>query len=204
MYQNADVKPIGYRSKRDGMTAEYFLRDLKMLEIFKVHKLYLSLSDSSRNAYHSKIFGYPNSLLWFPAQIIMLISQSPLRKMLLRMHFRYVYFFKGVFNAESNLLGSAHIVTQGYFQNKLVARLGIFIRDDCQGHGMGTLLLKELINEAKKNKIDVIRLDVLSSNEKGLALYKKNGFVICENKEETQISGGNNSRTIYFMELPIN
>lgn len=183
---------------------EYCIRDIKLFEIIKVHQLYIGLSDSSKDTYYSVIYGYPKSPVWFPAQIAIMASHTPLKKLLLLLHFKYVYFIKGVFDYDNNLLGFASIVLHGYIQNKLTSRLAIAVRDDYQGRGLGTMLLKEIISEAKTNKIDSIRLDVVSSNKKAVELYKKFGFSTSGIKKEKKAGNTNIILDIYDMELDIN
>ena len=62
-----------------------------------------------------------------------------------------------------------------------VAELGITIKKDYRGMGLGTCLIKEIIKLAKKElkpKPKIIRLDALSTNKPAISLYKKTGFKI--------------------------
>lgn len=59
-----------------------------------------------------------------------------------------------------------------------VAHLTLVVNSGWQGKGIGTLLLKSLIDCAKSSDgIEKIELHVRSVNERAIALYKKMGFV---------------------------
>ena len=56
--------------------------------------------------------------------------------------------------------------------------LGICIRDDFQGRGLGKILMEHLIEVAKSMGKKGLCLTVYKDNEKGFNLYKKIGFKI--------------------------
>ena len=45
-----------------------------------------------------------------------------------------------------------------------------------QGKGYGRLLLDNLIDEARKKSLSILRLDTMKSYEKALNLYRSTGF----------------------------
>lgn len=53
----------------------------------------------------------------------------------------------------------------------------IAVREDKRRQGLGTLILKKLLEEAKQRYMMGVTLEVRVSNEKALSLYTKNGFV---------------------------
>jgi len=55
--------------------------------------------------------------------------------------------------------------------------LGIGIRDDFQGQGLGRLLMEILIEDAKDSLKDGIELTTMPGNDAAFNLYKKMGFV---------------------------
>jgi len=57
--------------------------------------------------------------------------------------------------------------------------LGIALRLKYTGLGIGTLLMENILNEAKECGFEQIELKVATKNERALALYKKFGFQIC-------------------------
>ena len=74
---------------------------------------------------------------------------------------------------EGNVLGYASI----HYIKKITRKSGIIedvvVKENQRGKGIGKLLVKNLIEKAKKNNCDKI---ILSSSEKNLKFYKKLGF----------------------------
>jgi ribosomal protein S18 acetylase RimI-like enzyme len=54
--------------------------------------------------------------------------------------------------------------------------LGIGIRDDFQGMGLGSKLMDNLIKLAQREGLKKIRLTVLADNYRAIRLYEKYGF----------------------------
>lgn len=59
-----------------------------------------------------------------------------------------------------------------------VGELGISIAKDYRGQGIGKILVRNLLQEAKKQlpQLEIVTLSVFSTNETGIALYKQFGF----------------------------
>ena len=74
---------------------------------------------------------------------------------------------------EGNVLGYASI----HYIKKITRNSGIIedvvVKENQRGKGIGKLLVKNLIEKAKKNNCDKI---ILSSSEKNLKFYEKLGF----------------------------
>ena len=74
---------------------------------------------------------------------------------------------------EGNVLGYASI----HYIKKITRKSGIIedvvVKENQRGKGIGKLLVKNLIEKAKKNNCDKI---ILSSSEKNLKFYEKLGF----------------------------
>lgn len=66
--------------------------------------------------------------------------------------------------------------TQEVFKHK--AELGITVHDDYQNLGIGTALLKHMLNIARKMKLKKVHLTVNVKNTRATYLYKKVGFEI--------------------------
>lgn len=56
------------------------------------------------------------------------------------------------------------------------AVLGIAIRKEYRGKGIGELMIKKVI-ELSKGKFEILKLEVFSVNSRAISLYKKLGFV---------------------------
>ncbi len=67
---------------------------------------------------------------------------------------------------------------RGKSRTKHVARLGISVRKQFRGVGLGRALLKTVITEVKQKLegIKMITLEVYSENERAINLYKSEGF----------------------------
>jgi RimJ/RimL family protein N-acetyltransferase len=59
------------------------------------------------------------------------------------------------------------------------AELGISLLAEWCGRGLGTLLMRELVDWARRHpKITVLRLGVFAHNERAIAVYRKVGFEV--------------------------
>lgn len=66
-----------------------------------------------------------------------------------------------------------------YERNQILQTImigGIAVRPNIQGEGVGSRLLAEVTNYAKKNGYKYVRLDVMDFNSKAKNLYERNGF----------------------------
>lgn len=179
-------------------------KSLRIDDLVSVHRLYCSLSPKSEKCYNSKIYGKPRSLIWFPAQLALIISHSDFRNILRKIYPKYLYFTTGAFDKSDNLVGFAHFVLHGYsLDNKLIARVGIAVGDDFQGRGIGSQLLLNLIDLAQINGVDKLFLDVYSNNQKAVSLYKKYGFKLVHAKKNKS-HHMEDMPEIYEMELILN
>ena len=68
---------------------------------------------------------------------------------------------------------------EGYYAARIRhrAKFSISVRKDYWGRGIGTEMLKRIIEQAKKMNIRVIELEVISDNVRGISLYHKMGFI---------------------------
>jgi L-phenylalanine/L-methionine N-acetyltransferase len=74
------------------------------------------------------------------------------------------------------IIGSISLKFNAQEPLKHKAELGLTIHDDYQNMGIGSALLKHIIKVARKRKLKKIHLDVSSSNERAIHVYKKAGF----------------------------
>ena len=68
---------------------------------------------------------------------------------------------------------------EGYYPARIRhrAKFSISVKKEYWNQGIGTEMLKRIIEQAKKMKISVIELEVISDNVRGIHLYHKMGFV---------------------------
>ena len=98
---------------------------------------------------------------------------------------------------DGKIVGSAGIEAVGKkFKLKHRAELGISILKEYWGLGLGKVLMNACIQCAKEAGYKQLELNVVSENERALALYKTFGFV-----EFGRNPKGFNSRTSGFQEL---
>lgn len=79
---------------------------------------------------------------------------------------------------ENEIIGSSEIKLEKGRQSH-VGGLGISIRKEYRGKGLGTKLMAEILKEAEKNlkpEIKMVRLSVFPENKIAQNLYKKFGF----------------------------
>jgi ribosomal protein S18 acetylase RimI-like enzyme len=77
----------------------------------------------------------------------------------------------------------------------------LYLRKDRQGRGLGSMLLRHVIEDARKAGYSTITLNVNKGNERAISTYRRNGFVI---REAVVIDiGGGFVMDDYVMERPI-
>ena len=125
----------------------------------------------------------------------------------LNSHLKKIKEAKGVFltaEAENKLAGNTEITLNEGRQSH-IGMLGISIRKDYRGIGLGKYLMKEIIKLAKKElkpKPKIIRLGVFPTNKPALALYKKFGFkVVARIPKQIQYKGKLIDEIIMLKEL---
>ncbi len=97
-----------------------------------------------------------------------------------------------IFVAEENdrLIGYLIAIVGSAKRTRHSAYLVIGILKACRGKGIGTALFQYLDSWAKEHMITRLELTTVTSNEAGLALYKKSGFEIEGTKRHSLIISG--------------
>lgn len=155
------------------ITNKYLIiRELKISDIIKLYRMYNSLSDESKRFFHP----FPETAFYSPYFFITWLSLSLssikiLRRLLLRILPSVVYISLCSMYLDE-IVGFAFIK----LKNRSEGELGIGIRDDFQGKGIGSKLMDNLIKLARKEGLKKIRLTVLADNYKAIRLYEKFGF----------------------------
>ncbi|MDD3027273.1 MAG: GNAT family N-acetyltransferase [Erysipelotrichaceae bacterium] len=73
-------------------------------------------------------------------------------------------------------IGSLEGLTSKRFSHR--SSLGVSVKKDYWGLGIGTHLIDELIEYAYEHNLDVLDLEVITSNERAIKLYQSFGFEI--------------------------
>ena len=82
----------------------------------------------------------------------------------------------GGFDAEGGLLGWIDINIGGIQELAHIGTLGMGVRRDARGIGLGSALMDACLAQARGLGLEKIELEVFASNEAARALYKKKGF----------------------------
>ena len=99
-----------------------------------------------------------------------------------------------VAEVDGEVIAGAEVQKQRYLMSH-VGILGIGIRSGFRGIGIGTVIMKTLIEESKKAGLKVLVVDVFDTNNIAKELYKKMGFKetgkipkgICKNGKYTDL-----------------
>lgn len=74
------------------------------------------------------------------------------------------------------VIGSCQIIKDSFDVSRHVGTLGIALRKESRGIGIGTKLVQLCLAESKKIGIKVVKIYVFDSNKKAMKFYKKFGF----------------------------
>jgi len=164
------------------------IRELRISDIIPLHKMYDSFSGESKRYFHPGFLGFKSiNFRWFLAQTSLATSAfKPLRKLLLRVYTPTVFLSMVATNEFNEIIGFIFLkVKRRASEKNSFGELGIFVREDCQGLGVGHKLMGSLIELARKENVKKIYLSVLTDNVKAIHLYNKYGF-----KTKRMIKGG--------------
>lgn len=77
---------------------------------------------------------------------------------------------------DENIIARAEL--DGYYPARMHhrAKFSISVRKDHWNQGIGTEMIKRIVEQAKKMNIKVIELEVITDNARAIALYHKTGF----------------------------
>ncbi|MCH1641569.1 GNAT family N-acetyltransferase [Paenibacillus timonensis] len=101
--------------------------------------------------------------------------------------------YVSVLNEAGELAGFAQ-----YFPMEGVTRLGIGMKPDLCGHGLGKLFVRTIVEEAQRRKPDnQIDLEVLTWNTRAIRAYQNAGFTITDLYEK--MTPGGVSKPFYCM-----
>lgn len=75
-------------------------------------------------------------------------------------------------------VGNCSFMGMGMLRNKHRVSMGIALQQKYSGKGIGTKMIETLLSVAKEKGIEQMELEVVTTNESAIGLYKKMGFEI--------------------------
>ncbi len=108
-----------------------------------------------------------------------------------------------VVEVNGKIVGNGEVKRGSFEADKHTGEIGIGLSKEIQNRGIGTRLLKTLIDQSKLFKLKILILRVFDLNERAKHVYEKTGF-----KYAGRIPNGVNyygkycDSLIYFMEVP--
>ena len=93
--------------------------------------------------------------------------------------------------SDGKVVGNAHLMRGRLRKNSHQGTIGIAIRKDWWGRGLGSALFEELIAFAMEQKLEFLNLGLLQINTRARALYEKYGFrVVAEVPNQFRLDDG--------------
>ena len=78
---------------------------------------------------------------------------------------------------DGRIVGTSDIARGRHLKNRHTAGLGIAVRADARGLGLGTAMMRTMIAWARSVGVRKLTLGVFATNRRALTLYRKLGFV---------------------------
>lgn len=169
------------------------VRELRISDIYALHKMYDSFSEESKRFFHPGFLGFKSiSFSWFLAQAALAASSFTIFKRLLLQIFPSAFFLAIVSsNKAGEIIGFAFVkVKSPNIKKNLVGDVGICVRDDYRGKRVGSKMMSFLLQSAKNEHFHGICLQVLTENLKAIHLYEKYGFKMSLIKSEGDVWRG--------------
>lgn len=157
---------------------ELSIRELRIEDVPKLYRMYASLSEETKRFFHHPLFLGASCVWRVLAQAALIISTvRPLRGALLRA-FPFPVFLPLVAVTErGELAGFAFLKMRDYLPSQSPsAELGVVVSDPFQNRGLGSRLIKRLLELARRGGIREVFLSVLPDNSRAIHLYRKFGF----------------------------
>lgn len=89
------------------------------------------------------------------------------------------------------IVGWCSVYKQPHPRRKGIGDLGIYLHQDFQGIGLGTIMTKQILALAEEQGMHRIGFEVVEDNKAALRLYKRSGFKI-EGRLKDSYFGGDN------------
>ena len=166
------------------MSEKIEIKELNSFSDFiRIHNMYRELSSKTKYFFTYPVFSWSpmsmNPILWILGNIALILSLSPLKKIVWLLFPKAHYLLVGAFYS-NKLVGVTFLFKFDRSNRQVIARnFGIVVRDEYQGKGVGSKLIQKLFSIAKeKYHINEIYLEVLTDNKVAIKFYKKYGFQI--------------------------
>jgi ribosomal protein S18 acetylase RimI-like enzyme len=156
------------------------IRAMKIEDLHNLHKMYDSLSYTTKRFFHPGFLGFEKlNPGWFIFQLGLVFStNSGCKKAMAYILPQLIFISIVATSAKNEIVGFAFIKVKKRSRNRcFVGELGIAVRDEHQGRGIGEKLMSQLIACAMRENVERIDLITLTDNLKAIKLYKKHGFV---------------------------
>ncbi|MCS6767910.1 MAG: GNAT family N-acetyltransferase [Candidatus Nitrosocaldus sp.] len=151
------------------------VRRARVGDIEELCDVYLELSPPIRRLFHPFPFERSKLRLIF---LVMILSDKLIRlvkHILPKLGFSLIVAYD---EDESRIVGFIYIHIIGKENDKLIANLGITVREGVRSKGIGTKMEQAMIDRARQIGIGIIRFSVIEDNTNVLGLHKKFGFTI--------------------------
>jgi ribosomal protein S18 acetylase RimI-like enzyme len=156
----------------------YIIREMKIMDLHLIHRMYDSLSEDSKCFFHPGFLGYQNiSFQWLLSQVSLFLSSAKLLRKILLYLFPYSVFLPLVASDQNSLVGFAFLKVKKRLPNgHFSAEVGVVVDEAHRGKGLGSKLMENVLKLARQENIHEIFLTVLIDNVKAIKLYEKHGF----------------------------
>jgi len=123
--------------------------------------------------FHARVEPHDLRLRFFGA--VRELPQSVLERLVQMDHHRAMAFV-AIGQTASGMLETLAVAQMHAEPNNEAAELGLLVRSDLKGRGLGTVLLEKLIRYCRSSGIHRLNADVLADNTRMLRLARRHGF----------------------------
>lgn len=155
------------------------IKPLKITNIYSLDRVYELFSKETKLFFHPGFLGTKKiNKAWIFNHIKLIFSTIViLRRFLLKVHPSLVILVLLAFNKKNKIVGFSYLMfTRPLPDGEMLSEMGVGVKENYRGLGLGSKLTEDLLSLAKKEKIKKIKLAVLADNKKAINLYKKHGF----------------------------
>ena len=153
------------------------IRPFHIKDFIKLHTTYDHASEQLKKFFGRDFMGFKNiNIKWLIRNLALLLSSNNMIRKILHYKMRYLSLI--AINEKNNeIIGFCYLkINQKITKYEYSAVLGIFVKEKYQNMGIGTEMMKSLINLGKQNNIKCIRLTVHIKNVRAIKFYIKNNF----------------------------